>query len=234
MEAINPFSDPSFKKAILEREGLTGGDDIDAYEEIPEEDEALDMKAIITSAPKIPVSGNVKNLIVDATALAKNEKEAKAQEVRTALNQVFSDYNKTYGLNLNLDLGNLSNTLVAVSDPKKRHILELYLSETFKSIRPIIIVHLLNRLMLAIDYITAPERMFGSDMSIQDIFLVVDKLYGYIQQLEELKDEVTVAGSDIELRKLSDEAENIDFSDEESKKVVNDFLGLLRKDKGIG
>lgn len=234
MEAMNPFSDPSFKKAILEREGLAGGDDIDAYEEIPEEDEALDMKAIITSAPKIPVSGNVKNLIVDATALAKNEKEAKAQEVRTALNQVFSDYNKTYGLNLNLDLGNLSNTLVAVSDPKKRHILELYLSETFKSIRPIIIVHLLNRLMLAIDYITAPERMFGSDMSVQDIFLVVDKLYGYIQQLEELKDEVTVVGSDIELRKLSDEAENIDFSDEESKKVVNDFLGLLRKDKGIG
>jgi hypothetical protein len=48
-----------------------------------------------------------------------------------SLNQVMTKYNKEYGLDLNIDFSSMSRTLVAISDPKDRRTLELYLSEIF-------------------------------------------------------------------------------------------------------
>ena len=80
MEAINPFSDPEFKKKLLEKEGFSSDSDYELLED------HQDLKSIISDAPILPKTA--KNLILDASAIAKNEKEQKAKEMSLALNNI--------------------------------------------------------------------------------------------------------------------------------------------------
>lgn len=234
MNAVNPFSDPEFKKQLLEKEGKAAvqGSSED-YEVLqPEEDISKGFKGIISSAPKIPKQ--VSNIIMDASAIASNQKEQKALELTNKLNQVFTRYNKEYGIDLHVDFSSLSNTLVNVADPKSRHILELYVSEVFQSIRPILILNMISKLCLCLDYILDPSRLFdSSQMTLQDSFIAVEKILFYIEQLDSMKDSIVVKGSDLELKKIAEETGNNELSSPEAQKTVQEFLRLFQKEQGI-
>ena len=229
MNTINPFSDDSFKKQLLEEQGLSeGGND---YEILPPEDnEKVVFGNIISAAPKIP--SGVKNVILDASALAKSDKEQKAQELNLALNDVFTRYNKEYGTNLQIDFSSLSRTLVNVSDPKSRRTLELYLSEVFQSVRPVLILTMISKLSLAIDYILDPERMFGGELQLTDIWVSVEKILQFVQQLEDMKDQILIERADLELKKLGD-GESLSGNELENNEVVQDFMKLFKRDNGL-
>lgn len=237
MESTNPFNDPEFKKQILAKEGKLKEDadscEVEEVEVDSSSPEALDFKGIIAAQPAIPKT--VKNLIADASALALNEKEKKVQEMNVALNNVFTEYNKTYGTDLYIDFNSLSNTMVNVADPEKRRTLELYVSEVFKSIRPVLLLHLIAKLQIAIEYVTAPERMFDQNqLSLPDLFLVIDKLISYIQNLEEIVKTTAVKDSDKLLEKMAQEKGDVNLKSDESKKAVDEFMKLFNQEHGIG
>ena len=229
---VNPFSDPEFKKQILGKEGRAVDDPGD-YEILqPEEDVSKNLKNIIGSAPVLPKTA--RNIIMDSSAIASNQKEQKALELTHKLNEVFTSYNKEYNIDLHVDFGSLSNTLVNVADPKSRHILELYVSEVFQSIRPILILNMISKLCLCIDYILDPMRLFdSSQMTLQDSFIAVEKIMQFIQQLEDMKSQIIVKGSDLELKKIAEESGNEELNSEESKQIVADFMRLFQKEHGI-
>lgn len=227
MESFNPFANDEIKDLILSKEGKKGKADQDQYEILGAD--TGDIKSIIAGQPLIPKTAS--NLILDASAIAKNEKEQKALEIRQSINDVMTSYNEKYGLNLEIDLNNLSRTLVNVADDKNRRVLELFLSKYFKSMRAILCLHLMSRLTLAIDYITAPERLFSGDLSTADIFIVVEKLISYIDQLQELKKTMEISGEDVELKKIAEESladNNLDT--EESREVIDEFMKLFRSE----
>lgn len=233
IQSIDPFNDPNFKRQLL---GENGIEETNISSDFVDEEEntgsiSNNLKDIISSAPSIPKSA--KNLILDASTLAKNQKEQKVIEMNGALNNVFSNYNKEYGTNLQIDFTNLSKTLVNVSDPETRKTLELYVSEVFRSIRPILLLHLINKLVLAIDYATQPERMFDSNsFTPADTFLIVEKLMLYVDQLQTIYNSTVIKDSDQILKKLSEEKEDVALS-KESKKAVDEFLAMFKKDSGI-
>lgn len=221
---INPFNDPEFKKTIIDKE--RGGDSSSDYEVLDSTGQS-DLKSIISGAPTLPKTA--KNLILDASAIAKNEKDEKAREISLALNNVFTKYNKEYGTDLQINFNSLSQTLVNVSDPKSRRVLELYLSEFYGSMRPILIMHLIQRLVIAIEYVTDPSRMFGQDLTTADVFVAVEKLMYYINQLDEMKSEIKIEGSDLELKKMA-EGSDVDLQSSKSKEVIDHFMNLLNNE----
>lgn len=224
MESINPFADPEFKKTLMEKEGLSSGPD-DVIEELEPEE----LKTIIQGAPVIPKAA--KNMILDASAMSKGVQERKVKEMESSLNQVLSNYNKEFGLDLHLNLADLSKSLVLVSDDKNRRILELYLSKIYKSIKPILYLHLIQKLSLTIDYVLDPQRLFGNEgLSSADYFIVVEKLIQYIDQLSQLRDEIEISGDSLELKKIAEEDTGIDLSDKESQRTVEEFMQLFRKE----
>jgi hypothetical protein len=234
METINPFASDEFKKHIMESEGISPSsspDDMEILEPEDLGDENKEFKDIIKNTPKIPKG--VKNVILDASALSKNEKEAKATELNLALSDVLSRYNKEYGTSLSVDFSSMSRTMVAVSDPKSRRILELYLSEIFQSIRPVLILQMISKLTLAIDYILDPERMFGGELQLTDIWISIEKIMQYIQQLEAMKDEILIKGADLELKKLGDQDRSQEIGDLDQNEVVRDFMKMFKKDNGL-
>ena len=239
-DSANPFDDPIFKKAVLSKELGEDKDfelminedsiqNVEDVELIPPNNSDDSISDLLNSVPKIPKAA--KNIIVDASAVAKNQKEEKEQEMITALSDVFTKYNKEYGTTLQIDFNNLSKTLINVADPDKRHTLELSVSEVFKSIKPVLLLHLISRLSLAMDYVLKPERMFDqSQLSIPDMFLVIEKLQEYIMNLNEIIKTSTIDDSDQILKKLAESKENSVMDNPDSKQAIQDFMSLFKKE----
>lgn len=231
MISHNIFSNDGFKKQVLESEGIKMSEDPEYIVPEPVDSDEVILGNIVSGAPKIP--SQVKNIIQDASVLARQDKEFKVQEINTSLNKIFTDYNEKFGTTLSIDLNSLSRTLVNVSNPQSRRTLELYLSEIFQSIRPILLLQMISRLSLLIDDILRPEVILdnggNSGLSIADRFLVVDQIMNYIQKLEEMKDEIIIKGSDLELRKLGEESKQADSGSLDTE-AVRDFMNLFNKE----
>ena len=225
----NPFNSPEFRKQLLEKEGIDIDNNNDSdIEQIEGEEGDFDIKSMIKSAPQMPSSAS--RIIQDASVLAKNQKEAKALELKNSLNTVFSQYNKKYGTDLNIDFDSLSNTLVNVSDPSRRRVLELYCSEVFKSIRPVLLLHILQRLTLALDYSLSPEVILGNDFSSSDKIIVIEKLMQFTIQIQDMIKEIEIPDSDKILQKLADEKNDVNFNDPDNKQMITEFLNMLKND----
>lgn len=229
IHSTDPFNDPEIKRQVLESEGI---EVVEADPMAVEESVALDIRDMLNSAPSLPKSA--KNIILDASAISKNEKEAKSAQFNLALNQILTKYNEEYGTDIHIDLGNMSNAMVAVSDPDTRKTLELYVSEVFKSVKPVLLLHLLNRLVLCLDYVLDPKRVFSSnELSLPDLFLVVEKLQSYILNLQDIIDQTTIKDSDAVLQKMAEERNDSAINSPESKAAVDEFMKLFKKDQGI-
>lgn len=228
---VNPFNSPEFKKALLGKE--KGENNPDDYEILGDQDEEKDdLKSIISGAPTMPKKAS--NMILDASLIAKNEKEKKAAEFKASLNQIMTSYNKQYGLSLNLDLDSLSNTMALVStDPKMTRVLELYTSKIYRNIKTMLGLKLIQSLSLLIEHITSPEYMLGSqELTLADKFLVVEKLISYIQTIGDLKDTMEIQGDDDELRKIAEKNKDLDIDSPEAKESVDEFMKLFNQEFG--
>lgn len=224
LKSVNPFDNEDIKNQILQKEGRV---EIEEAEII--EDDPNSLKGLITSAPQLPKSA--KNIIMDANAISLAEKNKKNDELIQSIENVFTKYNEEYGLNLSVDTRNLSQALVDVGDPKKREILNLYLSETFKSIKPILLLNLIQKLALIMDYALDPARLLDpNQFTAADSLLIIEKLMGYINDLSNIIDEATIKDSDKLLKKLSEENNSADMDSEESKNMVRNFMDLFKKD----
>lgn len=228
INSTNPFNDPEIKKQLLQEEGIVETPDIEEVESGVSDE----LQEMISSAPMLPKSA--KNIILDSSAINKNLKEAKSQEFNAALNTIISKYNEEYGTDLSIDFSNISKTLVSVSDPSTRRTLELYVSEVFKSIKPVLLLHLLNRLVLCLDFVLDPKRMLDTNnLSPADFFVIVDKLQGYILTLSDIIDQSTIKDSDSLLQRLADEKNDPSLNSPEAKESVENFMKLFKRDAGI-
>lgn len=230
---INPFDSPEVKSQILKSSGYTVPEDID-YQDLGEEDkpDLSEFQGILSSVPSIPMAGTVKTLIKDTGALLKESQEAKAEGLNLALSDVMTRYNQEFGLDLHIDFGSLSRTLVACSDTKQQECLQLYVSKIFRSVRPLILLNMISKLTLALDVILAPENLLNkSELSLTDLFLSVDMILGYIQKLEDMKDSILIDQEDLNLKRIAQES-GMEYSDSDEQ-LVADFISLFKKDNGL-
>jgi hypothetical protein len=228
-DILNPFSDPEFRDMLLKKEGIKDntGYDVLIPEDVAPENE---MKNIISNAPSIPGSKGIKRVIHDASSLAKQEREERSQQMSIALNNLFSQYNEKYGLEVNICFDDISKSIVALADPKSRRELELYVSNTFEGFKSLIYIKLMSSMSVVIDHMLDPSRLMSGDFSSADYFLIVEKLMSYIETLERLKSSIVVAGADIELGQLG--AGDVSGADKMSDEA-KEFLKMMKKSKGI-
>ena len=74
--------------------------------------------------------------------------------------------------------------------------------------------------------------MFSGELQLSDIWICIEKILQYIQQLEDMKNDILIKGADLELKKLGDQKEHEDTSIENSD-VVKDFMKMFKKDNGL-
>ena len=94
---------------------------------------------------------------------------------------------------------------------------------------------MLSKLALLVDYILDPQRLIDGTLTLTDTWLATEKLIQYIQQIEALKDDILIKGADLELQKIGEEEQeemNSGLS-EEDQGMVDEFMKLFKKDKGL-
>ena len=103
MEAINPFSDPEFKRKLLKdvKKGSPVGDP-DDYVMLEDDEEKMDMKSIIAGSPKLPKQAN--NIILDAIFLLKTKEKKTSDRCSYQLIRFFQTIMLSMVLTYNLIL----------------------------------------------------------------------------------------------------------------------------------
>lgn len=231
IQSVNPFSgDDDLRKQILSKEGRLDSGSSDSFVDFQDQDtQTQDLRSIITAAPRVPKS--VSRVIQDASSLAATKRDEKSQELTLALSGMMTDLNKQYGLSLDgIDLNNFSNTLVNITDPKKRRILELYLSEISQSIRPVLYLHILQRLMLVIDQVLRPENLLSNEWTAADKVLLIEKLIQEAQAVGDLVDSIKIEDSDKVLEKIAAEENQSDLNSPENQEMIREFMRVFIKD----
>ena len=51
-----------------------------------------------------------------------------------------------------------------------------------------------------------------------------------MDQLNAMKDDIEIKGSDLELKKLAEENSDVDFENEDNKQAISDFMNLFNKE----
>lgn len=226
----NIFDDPEVKRQILEEQGIKPIEDSDGYEIIENDEDLSSFQGIIDSAPKIPGGGIIKNIIKDASAIVKDDKKAKEIEMNNTISDMFSQYNKEYGLDLQVDPNNLTRTLIDCADDRKQKILTLYVSKCVRGLRPILLLKMISSLSLAIQTLTSPEYLLNrNELSYTDLFIAVDSIWNYLGKLEDLKNEIMIDNEDLELKKIAEES-GMEYQ-EQDEEMVRNFMELFKKDK---
>ena len=224
MESINPFGSDELRNQILAKEGRLDFDD--------QSQENDDLMGIISSAPAIPKSA--KNVILDSKAMAIANRKEKEGEIAVALTDMLTDLNEQYDLNLDgININNFTQTLVNVIDPQKREILELYVSEISRSIKPVLYLHILQRLILVMDNVLSPEVLFSNEFSAPDKVLLLEKIVAMAGELSDALEEMKVDNSDAILKKLAEERNDSNLDSPESKKMIEEFMAMFKKDNGV-
>lgn len=250
----NPFSDPAFKKEVLRKKGLLSEDGntpstapITDYEVLEPEDIGKESGNMITpvsnsNSPSTTsqikkisrIPKDVSTIINDASSLTVRDKMARSKEINSALNHVFTEYNEKYGLDLKLDLDNLSKSLMMISDSKSKRVLELYISETLGRVKSLIYLKLLNGLMMLTEHLMDPKTLLSSDeLTMADKFVCVEKILQYCDQLEKLKDQLIIPGAETELNKIGDESGAENTKEMMENKGIKDFISSMLKEYDI-
>ena len=220
----NPFGSDDLRNKILAKEGRL---DIDNQSQ-----DNGDLMGIISSAAVI--TNSAKNVILDSKAMAIANRKEKEGEIAVAITDMLTDLNEQYDLDLDgININNFTQTLANVIDPKKREILELYVSEISKSIKPVLYLHILQRLMLVMDNVLSPEVLFSNEFSAPDKVLLLEKIVAMAGELSDALEEMKVENSDAVLKKIAETKNDENLESPESKKIIEEFMSMFKKDKGL-
>ena len=69
-----------------------------------------------------------------------------------------------------------------------------------------------------------------NEMSIPDIWVACQQIMNMMDQLNAMKDDIEIKGSDLELKKLAEENSDVDFENEDNKQAISDFMNLFNKE----
>lgn len=194
MEFVDPFKADTGKfKKLLDEDSKRNDPE---YAEIIDTDEVLDR-------------GTIKGLPPSAFDAVRRQTEKlnanKAQKAQVAqmFNQLFTDLNTKYGLNVTLDFDSFSKSLSYVIEPTKKRALEYYLSEAYGRFRVVLYGQYLQAIALLSAQILDPAYLLSDSMTYDQKLDTMQKLYEFMSTMNEIYKEVNIPDTEMKLEKLS-------------------------------
>ena len=123
-------------------------------------------------------------------------------ETLDSIKDLYLAYNSEYGLDINLEVESIMSNFKSIIDPNNLKVFEVYLSEAYSRFRLVIVQRLMITIAGLVDEISKP---LGDDVSIQDRYVMIDKLLDYLKKINEVYEEIKIDHADVELKRLSGE-----------------------------
>ena len=194
MEFVDPFKNDTGKfKKLLDQDANPNNEE---FAEVLDAEEVLD-------------KGSVKGLPPSAFEAIKRQTEKlnanKVQKAQVAqmFNQLFTDLNNKYGLNVTFDFDSFSNSLSYIIEPTKKRAMEYYLSEAYGRFRVVLYSQYLQAIALLSAQILDPAYLLSESMTYDQKLDTMQKLYEFMSTMNDIYKEVNIPDTEIKLEKLS-------------------------------
>lgn len=165
--------------------------------------------------------------------VADHADDGKKSEIAAAFNQLFTDLNQKYGLNVSLDFDSFSNSLEYMISPKNKEALEYYLSEAYGRFRVVLYGQYLQAIATLSAQILDPDYLLSESMSYDQKLDTMQRLYEFMSTMNDIYKEVNIPNAEMKLEKMSDD-ERPDYSinDPEVRKVLSALNQSLKLSSG--
>lgn len=155
----------------------------------------------------------------------REQKSEESRKVAGAINKLFDELNVKYGLEVKLDFNSFSNSLEYLINPRNKRAMELYLSESYARFRVLLYSQYLIAIARLSSQLLDPNYICSQSLTFADKMIAVEKLFGFMKQMEEIYEKVNIPASELKLEKLSDDQH--DFEDINSPDITQ-FLETLK------
>lgn len=167
----------------------------------------------------------------------KREVSKITKESTDSIKSVYDEFNRIYGLDLQIDFTSVHSIFQSIVSPDNKRIFEIYLSEVYSRFKltnyqniMIIITNLINQ-------VSDPTVLLSDDVSIQDKFVMLEKLFDYLERINRIDADLEVPKTDVELKRIKKEGESVEedsgITDEqrvEALKLLKDTVFRDRED----
>lgn len=131
------------------------------------------------------------------------------QKVAEMFEKLFDDLNQKYGLQVRFDYNSLSNSLEYIINPVNKRALELYLNEAYGRFRVVLYSQYLNAIAALSAQILDPAYLLSDSMSYDAKLQTLEKLFNFMQTMNEIYEQVKVPDAEMKLEKLSEDTNQI-------------------------
>lgn len=206
MEFYNPFDKKTeFYKELINQDSKS--QEVE-YEEITETDTNDAVNDFMSKHTTKGFANDAFKAIEEAKKNALIRKENQ-QQVNKMFGKLFDDLNKKYGLDVRFDYDSLSNSLEYIINPTNKRALELYLSEAYGRFRVVLYNQYLQAIAALSAQILDPNYILSDSMSYDAKLATLEKLFNFMQTMNEIYQQVSVPDTDMKLEKLSEDTNKI-------------------------
>lgn len=199
MEFVDPFKQSTSRfKELLDRDSKPKVQDIEDVEPFEVTDDYLSSQTIKGLPPSA----------FQAVQKAKDKlqaNEAQKAQVSKMFNQLFTDLNQKYGLNIQFDFNSFSNQLSYIIEPTNKRAMEYYLSEAYGRFRVVLYQQYLNAIAILSAQILDPAYLLSESMTYADKLETMQKLYEFMSTMNEIYEAVNIPDTEVKLEKLSED-----------------------------
>lgn len=221
MEFKNPFESDTQRYRDLIREDSKLPDEVD-YEEITDDDCNQAVNNFMNQHSQSGFSDEAFRQIQKARDKIAVTKENQ-KKVSDMFGKLFNDLNQKYGLEIRFDFNSLSNSLEYIISPTNKRALELYLSEAYGRFRVVLYNQYLQAIAALSAQILDPDYLLSESMSYDAKLATMEKLFNFIQSMNQIYEQVNVSDTDMKLEKLSEDKNKVgqvNINDPEVRKFL--------------
>jgi hypothetical protein len=141
----------------------------------------------------------VNELGVDQTVMA--------SEIQDVFGKLIEEMNGKYGFKISIDMESFSKSLEFIIEPKKKKVLELFISEAYSRARAILYMLYLNAICSLSAQLLAPEMINSQSMAYEDKFLILNQLFELMRNMNEIYTQVNIPDAELKLERLSESSD---------------------------
>jgi len=163
----------------------------------------------------------VRELDVDQTIMA--------SEISDVFGKMIEELNTTYGFKITVDLDSFSKSLESIIEPKKKKVLELFISEAYSRARAILYMMYLNAICSLSAQLLAPDVIQSQSMEYSDKFLILNQLFVLMENMNTIYTQVNIPDAELKLERLAEKADSNSRNNTPSDPTTRSFLRDLSK-----
>lgn len=207
--------------------------DEDPLKDYPIEDETIDTAEVIEVDHLDELSQSTyRGLPIGADETIRSGRDllkkrtVEAQKVADSIRQLFNTLNDRFGFDLKWNPNSFSENLAYIMSLADSRAIEMYISEGYSKVRVVLYQQFLSAITALAAEVLDPAYLMSSSLSFDDKMTSIEKLFGFIEQMNQIYDQVKIDNVDEKLKHIKqddDKAEALSIRDPNVRKYLDAF-----------